>query len=129
MKDDFKTLCSDTEPVTSLLFGQELGTTVKNLADTSKVTSQVTGVIKRPKFATMHDGSNNAQKWMLQEKVSCFRPAGPRGPKGPSGITTTAPSIARDTGRHIRKGARTNRGTGGPRRRTTVPRAMSISNS
>ena len=43
MKDEFRSLCNETAPVTTLLFGDELNTTVKTLAESTKVTRQLTG--------------------------------------------------------------------------------------
>ena len=42
LHDNFKPLCSDTEPVTTLLFGDELNDTVKTLTETNRVSKQLT---------------------------------------------------------------------------------------
>ena len=42
MKEQYKALCSDANPVTGELFGDQLSTTVKDLNETNKVTSNIT---------------------------------------------------------------------------------------
>ena len=54
LKEDIWSLCGDTEPVTTLLFGKDLGGTVKTLTDTSKVNPQLMEGAKRSMFS----GSN-----------------------------------------------------------------------
>ena len=48
IKDDYVSLCSEQTPVEGLLFGTELGKSVKDLTEVSKLTSQLS--TKRPQF-------------------------------------------------------------------------------
>ena len=42
MKEEYKTLCSEANPVTGELFGDQLSQSVKELQETNKVTSKLT---------------------------------------------------------------------------------------
>ena len=81
LKDDFRSLCNETEPVTGLLFGEELGNTVKQLSETSKVTRQLTGYQRSAtrfsgRASTSRPGPNYARRGFP------FLGAGPRGNRG-----------------------------------------------
>ena len=43
IREEFRPLCGNSTPVTSMLFGDDLGESVKALAETSKVTKQIVG--------------------------------------------------------------------------------------
>lgn len=49
MREEFRSLCSNSAPVTALLFGDELSESVKALSETTKVTKQIIGTYSLPK--------------------------------------------------------------------------------
>ena len=80
LKEEFKSLCGESEPITDLLFGSELGSTVKNLSDTSKVTKQITGKMKTTKGRGFT--SNNAGRPGTTGRRFPFLGGPPRGRGG-----------------------------------------------
>lgn len=62
MNPEYRLLCSDQQPVKELLFGTELGKSVKDLTEASKVTSKITSKQNNKRKSNFNSNQRSGQK-------------------------------------------------------------------
>lgn len=72
MKAEYRLLCSEQHPVQDLLFGNELGKSVKDLTEASKVTSKISSKSNKNKKATSSGNNYSGQRGRYTDQRRSF---------------------------------------------------------